>query len=82
MVDNIWVSLGIFGIVLAVLVLLLLLYFGLKCLAVKVALCNKIRNILKAKLFYNVWVRYMIESNLNVTHDTVFFLALQGSFDT
>ena len=46
----------------------------------RVRFCHTLRNILKAKLFYSVWIRYMIESNLKVTHNCVFFLAISGSF--
>ena len=36
--------------------------------------------MIKAKLFYSVWIRYMIESNLKVTHNCIFMLYISGTF--
>lgn len=52
-----------------------------KIISVKVRCCNIFRKLLKLKLFYNVWIRYMIESNLKMTHNCIFFLYINGSFD-
>lgn len=38
----------------------------------------KIRN----KLFYSVWIRYLIEGNLFITYEAIFFLKKHGSFST
>ena len=37
---------------------------------------------LKKKLFFSSAIRYMIESNLKITHNSVFFLAITGSFES
>lgn len=76
------VSLGIFALFLGLLLFALLFYLLLKLLAVRVQCCNTVRNILQAKLFYSVWIRYMIESNLKITHNCIFFLVIGGSFET
>jgi hypothetical protein len=75
-------SMGIFGLCLGALILALLFYFLLKLLAVRIKCCNFVIRILKQKLFYNVWIRYMIESNLKMTHNCVFYLYISGSFST
>ena len=75
-------SLGIFGICLGVLVVCLIFYFMLKCFASRFKCCNTVRNKLKVKLFYSVWIRYMIESNLRMTHNCVFYLFISGGFIT
>ena len=46
----------------------------------KIKLCATLLYIMKTKLFYNVWVRYMIESNLKMTHNCIFFLYISGGF--
>ncbi len=48
----------------------------------RIKCCNVVRRILKQKLFYNVWIRYMIESNLKMTHNCVFYLYISGNFET
>ena len=57
-------NLGIFGLVLAILILAVILYNVLRLLSDRCSCCAKILAMLRAKLFYNAWVRYMIESNL------------------
>ena len=44
--------------------------------------CAFILATLKAKLFYNAWVRYMIESNLKVTSNCLFYLSINTNYDT
>mmetsp|Transcript_44219 Transcript_44219/g.58692 ORF Transcript_44219/g.58692 Transcript_44219/m.58692 type:complete len:196 (+) Transcript_44219:538-1125(+) len=48
-------------------------------LSLRVRCCNTVRNLLEAKLFYSVWIRYMIESNLKITHNCIFYLAISAS---
>ena len=60
----------------------LLFWFILKLMKVRAGCCNTVRNFLKTKLFYSVWIRYMIESNLKITHNCIFFLAMGASFDS
>ena len=73
-------SLGILFIFLTLLILAVFLYFITEVMADRLRFCKKVRNILKAKLFYNAWIRYMIESNLKMTHNCIFFLYVSGSF--
>ena len=82
---NLFRSFGIFGIVLVILVLLFLIYLLL-------GWCHrhhwlgpileKIRLILKKKLKYQSEIRYLMQSNLKITHNSVFFLVLTGGFTT
>ena len=58
----------------------LLVYFLLRCLSPRIRLCGTLLWLLKRKLFYNAWVRYMIESNLKMTHNCIFYLYISGSF--
>lgn len=42
----------------------------------------KTKAYFRKKLFFNSWIRLMIQSNLKITHNSIFFLALTGSFET
>ena len=77
---NIYLSLGIFGVFFGLMLFALCLYFLLRCLSLRIKLCATLLYILKTKLFYNVWVRYMIESNLKMTNNCIFYLSISGSF--
>ena len=78
---NIGLSLGIFGIVMGVLILALVVYCMLKLLSMRFRCVNTLVEKLKKKLFYSVWIRYMIESNLKMTHNCIFFLFISGGFE-
>ena len=67
-------NLGIFGILLSGLILAVILYFLLKLLAMKFKILRKLVHFMHNKLFYNAWIRYMIESNLITTHSCIFYL--------
>lgn len=77
---NMYLSLGIFGIFFAVLIFGVMVYWGLKLLAGRFKFCNTVLTTLGRKLFYSVWIRYMIESNLKTTHNCIFFLYISGGF--
>ena len=79
---NVALSLGIFAIFLAVFLFVLLFWFILKLLNIRQGFCFIVRRTLKVKLFYSVWIRYMIESNLKITHNCIFFLAIGASFQS
>ena len=67
---------------LAILVVILLFYFMLKICANRCKCCRSLIQLLKKKMFYNVWIRYIIESNLKMTHSCIFFLYISGQFDS
>ena len=75
-------NLGIFGIFLAGLILCVLLYFLLKLLAMRFPCFNKLVQILSDNLFYNSWVRYLIESYLVTAHNCIFYLYITGAVRT
>ena len=77
---NVALSLGIFSIFLGFMILALLFYFVLKLLSMRFKCVNAIINKIKRKLFYSVWIRFLIESNLKMTHNCIFFLYISGSF--
>ena len=74
-------SLGIFGFFLGLIFFALLFYFLIRLIAMKVKCCESFEKWLKAKLFYSVYIRYMIESNLMIAHDCICFLYVSGSFE-
>lgn len=80
--SNFFESFAIYGLILALLLILLLIYLMIRLLNSRNKTLRSIRTFLYNKLFYNSWIRYMIESNLKTTHNTVFFLYLTGSFAT
>ena len=79
---NLYFSLGIFGIFLSFIFLLVLIYLIINLLSTRINCCLKKRNYLRRKLLYNVWIRYILESYLIVTHYCVFFLSIGTSFDS
>ena len=62
------------------LILLLILYFILKLLSIRFQCVKNLVKSLKKWLFYSVWIRYLIESNLKMTHNCIFYLYISGSF--
>ena len=74
---------GIFVVVLFVLILLLILYCVLKAFASRVKnACTSILTKLKKTLFFDSFIRFFIESNLQMCLDNIFFVALYLSFET
>ena len=61
--SNIYISFGLFGIILGTLLLALFLYSILNLKVMRFKCLSKPRRFLENKLFYSVWIRYMIESN-------------------
>ena len=78
--QNIYLSLGIFGIALSLLVFGVMFYAILKFFAERIRICHPIINFLRLKLFYSGWIRYLIASNLTMTHNCIFYLYITGSF--
>ena len=72
-------SLGIFGIFLVLMLSVLLFYIILNLLALRFSCCEKLRLALRAKLFYSVWIRYMIEAYLKMTHSCIFYLSISAA---
>ena len=77
--SNIVMSLGIFGIGLGVLLLILLVYVVIKLMTFRFPFCGRVREKLRGKLFYSVWIRYMIESYLKMSHNCIFFIYISAS---
>lgn len=73
---------GIFMFCLIGLVITLVLYFVLRVLALRLPFLNKVVLYLHDKLFYNAWIRYMIESNLVETHNCIFYLHITGTLSS
>lgn len=80
--SSIFKSLGAFGLVIAVLVLLVAAYWSLICIKNKSGLAHKLRTKLEEKLFYSSILRYMIVSNLKLNYTISAFLISKSSFET
>ena len=78
--ENVYMSIGIFGIVLTFLLVISLFYVLVKFISRRLKCCRSLKNYLQSKLFYNVWIRYMLESNLKMTHNFIFYLSISGGF--
>ena len=61
-------SLGIFFIAISVILFFVLLFLLLRWLNRKMGLCTKVVNILKAKLFYSVMIRYVVVGYIKLTN--------------
>lgn len=75
-------SLGLFGLVLAVLIFLVTVYYATKCIKNKRGLAHKLRTKLEEKLFYSSILRYFIVSNLKLNYTISAFLISKSSFET
>ena len=80
--DLFW-SFGAYAKYFICLVLLFAMYFLIR--EIMYRCCPKMKiveRLLRKKLFYSSVIRYSIQANLKVTHNTIFFLYLKGSFGT
>ena len=75
-------SLSIFALIFTFLALMMLVYFLCRVINRKCPKVQPLKDYLKKKLFYSAWIRYLIESNLKLTHNVVIFLLIFGSFDS
>lgn len=76
--DSKGLSLGIYTVFLGGLFLALVFYFVLKCFSWYLGCCKKVKLTMNDTLFYNAWIRYLVESNLTTTHNCVFYLYIVG----
>ena len=79
---NPFFSLGIYGKVFLLLISLLMIYYLASHLSVRVKKARLLKRLLRKKLFYNAWIRFLITSNLKITHNAIFVLHFEGSFTT
>ena len=79
---NLFLSFGVYAFVFLLLGIAFLVYYLVKYLSKRSSKFRKIELYLKKKLFFSSAIRYMIESNLKITHNSLFFLAITGSFET
>ena len=75
-------SLGIFGIAFFALCILVVVYLVIKRFGGKSKFMINLQFKLKSMLFYNAFIRYMIKSNLILTHNNLYFLLFLISFNT
>ena len=76
-------GLGIFFVALIGLVFMILLFLILRYYRKRVKDgCAKVYNTLEKQLFWTSFIRYMIEGNLELSHENIFFLYFFASFDT
>ena len=55
-------------------------YYAVKYLLGRFPILNILLKRLKRKLFFSSSIRFMIEGNLRITHNTIFFLYLKANF--
>ena len=81
--DSIFWSLGIFAIFLIGIILVTLLYYAIRFLKRRVKKFNDVEIYLRKKLFFRVWIRYLIQSSLKLCYACFTFLIYVGlKFDT
>ena len=73
-------SLGIYALVCIILVMLLILYYLISYLMRRFRWLKIVERYLRRKLFYSSAIRFMVESNLKITHNSIFYLLMLGSF--
>ena len=79
---NLYKNLSILVFIFVSLVFLLLIYFLCKLIYTKCPKVRVLKDILKKKLFYSAWIRFLIEGNIKLTHNTVVYLVILGSFES
>ena len=77
---NLFFSLGIYGKVFMLLIGLLLVYILAVQMSKRIKKIEILKKLLHKKLFYNAWIRFLITSNLKITHNVIFVLHFQASF--
>ena len=75
-------SLGIYALICIILVGLLILYYLISYLMERFRWLKIVERYLRRKLFYSSAIRFMIESNLKITHNSIFYLLMLGSFSS
>ena len=70
-------SLGAFGVVLVILLLISVIYLLLTLLSGRAPPAEKLKLKLRDKIFFNAWIRYIKESYLKAIHVSVFILYTQ-----
>ena len=78
--SNLFWSFGLYAKFFICLVLLFLIYYLVKFMLNRFPRLQWFETVLRRKLFYSSVIRFMIESNLKITHNSIFFLYLRGSF--
>ena len=77
---NLFFSLGIYGKVFMLLTGLLLVYYLAAHISKKVKKVKTLKRLLRKKLFYNAWIRFLITSNLKITHNAIFVMHFEANF--
>ena len=72
--DKNTLNLGVFAIFLVGLVIAVFAWLLIKLFAKCIPRLGKIEISFNEHLFYNSWLRYLIESNLKTTHSCIFYL--------
>lgn len=72
--DKNTLNLGVFAIFLVGLVIAVFAWLIIKLIAKCIPRLGKIEISFNEHLFYNSWLRYLIESNLKTTHSCIFYL--------
>lgn len=80
--ENLFWSFGIFALVFIILLLAYAIYTLVYFLRKRFKKLKVVEDYLKKKLFFSASIRYMIEASLRLTHNSIFFLYLKGSFET
>ena len=75
-------SLGIYAFIIILLFVLYVLYFLVKYIVKRFPCCKIVQKYMKRKLFFSSAIRFMVESNLKITHNSIYFLLMFGSFKT
>ena len=80
---NLLVGLGIFFVVLFGLIFLVIVFYILKTYRARVRkyACEKLYHALRKTLFWDSFIRYIIEGNLDLCYQNILFVHLYTSFD-
>ena len=79
--ESLYLSLGFYFISFVFLLLMLIAYGVISLGSQKIKFCRKIQLDLQNEVFWNFWIRYLLESYLKITHYCTFYLYITGSFE-
>ena len=75
--DSLFIGLGIFAILLVFLIMLIIIYCVIKAFQTRVKkCCNPLYVTLRKKLFFGVFIRYLMEGNLDIAYQSIAFVAI------
>ena len=79
---NLFMSFGIFTLMFIFLGIMHTLYYVIHLVATKCRSMRYVENYISKKLFYSGIIRYLVQANLKIVHNSAFFLLLNYGLES